>query len=105
MPGANFNEPNAKMQKQAETLDAVTERFLRMPKIKDPACPVCNLDDVMRARVDAIYDRTGEIMQVHEFLERERLNITGPQLRRYLDEFHPTRGTPNDQSGPYVPRV
>lgn len=105
MPGASFEEPQPKMQKQAESLDTSVQRFLSMPKIKDPACPVCNLDDILRAKVDALYDRTGEIMRVHEFLEKERVNITGPQLRRYLDEFHPTRGVPAEQSGPFVPRV
>jgi len=103
MPEASYEEPH--MQKKAETLDLITERFLRMPKIKDPACPVCNLDDVLRAKVDAVYHQSGEIMKVHQLLEESGKNITGPQLRRYLDEFHPTRGTPNDQTGPYVPQV
>lgn len=106
---AKYPEQQPVMQKKAETVDAAVARFMQMPKITDPACPVCNLAPELRAKVDALYDRTGEIMQVHEFLDKvlkgTGKDITGPQLRRYLDEFHPTRGTPIEQSGPYVPQV
>jgi len=102
---ANYEDPKPGMQKKAETLDASVVRFMNMPKANDPSCPVCNLEPEMRATVDAIFDKTGEVMQVHEYLERIGKNITGPQVRKYVDEYHPTRGKLQTNDGPHVPTV